>query len=260
MPLICSRIKKVMTKYSVKQLSKLAGVSIRTLHHYDQIGLLRPAFRSEKGYRYYQHSELLRLQQILFYRELGFQLNAVAEILNDPDFDLIKALQFHRRELHKQADRVQQLLVTIDKTIHKLKNEKVIMEDKELYAGFTAEEVKKMRAEVTQRWGEKQLLETEARIRQLGADGWQDNKKKGEEITQLLADLMDLDPGHAQVQEAIGLYHKHLNFFYEVTKERYRCLAKMYTEDERFKAHYEKYRTGKADYLYKAIGIYCDNL
>lgn len=249
-----------MTKYSVKQLSKLAGVSIRTLHHYDQIGLLRPAFRSEKGYRYYQHPELLRLQQILFYRELGFQLNAIAEILNDPDFDLIEALKFHRRELLKQADRVQQLLVTIDKTIHKLKNEKEIMEDKALYEGFSAKEVKEMRSEVANRWGEKQLLETENRIRQLGEEGWKDNKKKGEEITQLIADLMDLDPGHAQVQEAIRLYHKHLNFFYEVTKERYRGLGKMYTEDERFKAHYEKYRTGLADYLYKAITIYCDNL
>lgn len=249
-----------MTKYSVKQLSKLAGISIRTLHHYDQIGLLQPAFRSEKGYRYYQKAELLRLQQILFYRELGFPLKAITEILNDPDFDLIKALEFHRKELNKQALRMQQLLVTIDKTIHELKNKKEMMKDKELYEGFTPEEVKKMRKEVADRWGEKQLLETEERIRQLGIDDWQDNKKKGEEITQLIADLMDLDPDHAQVQQAIGLYHKHLNFFYEVTKERYRGLAKMYTEDERFKAHYEKFRTGLADYMYKAISFYCDNL
>ena len=248
-----------MTKYSVKQLAKLAGVSIRTLHHYDQIGLLRPAFRSEKGYRYYQRPELLQLQQILFYRELGFPLKEIKRVMQEPGFDLIRALESHRKELTQRADRVQQLLKTIDKTIANLKNN-VTMKDKELYEGFSPEEVKKMRAEVVDRWGEKQLLETEERIRQLGKDGWQDHKKKGQEITRLLADLMDLAPEHAQVQQAIALYHKHLNFYYEVSKERYRALGKMYTEDDRFKAHYEKFRPGLADYIHQAINVYCDRL
>ena len=81
----------VMTKYSVKQLSELAGVTVRTLHHYDRIGLLSPAQRSESGYRYYGRAELLRLQQILFYRELGFRLQEIGDILDDPSFDLLTA-------------------------------------------------------------------------------------------------------------------------------------------------------------------------
>lgn len=247
-----------MTKYSIKQLSKLAGVSVRTLHHYDQIGLLQPAFRSEKGYRYYQKAELLQLQQILFYRELGFTLQDIKMIIHDPGFNLIQALEFHRKVIRTEADRMQQLLKTIDKTIAKLNNKNTSMKDHELYEGFSPEEVKKMRSEVIERWGEQQLMDTEERIRQLGKEGWQDHKKKGQEITQLLADLMDLEPDHVQVQQAIALYHNHLNFYYEVTKERYRGLAKMYIEDERFKAHYEKFRPGLAAYIHRAINIYCD--
>ena len=88
-----------MKKYSVKKLAKLAGVTVRTLHHYDKIDLLKPALRSDKHYRYYGQEELLRLQQILFYKELGFPLQEIKEILEDPDFDLIEALESHKKAL-----------------------------------------------------------------------------------------------------------------------------------------------------------------
>ena len=87
------------TRYSVKQVSELSGVTIRALHHYDQIGLLKPAERSEKRYRYYDEDSLLRLQQILFYRELGFSLDETKDILDDPDYDYIQALKKHREKL-----------------------------------------------------------------------------------------------------------------------------------------------------------------
>lgn len=248
-----------MHRYSVQQLSKLAGVSVRTLHHYDRIGLLKPAERSEKNYRFYGKTELLKLQQILFYKELDFSLKKIAEILNDPDFDFLKALEFHQVELLRRAGKMQQLLVTVDKTIHSLKSKKNMMTDKELYEGFSQEEIDSMRKEVKKRWGAEELLEVEERIQKLGKDGWENHKAKGEEINQLLAEIIDLHPSEKQVQQLVAMHFKHLNFYYEVTKERYEGLGKMYVEDERFKAHYEKYRDGLAVFLRDAIFIFCQN-
>lgn len=248
-----------MHKYSVQQLSKIAGVSVRTLHHYDRIGLLKPAERSEKNYRFYGKPELLRLQQILFYKELDFSLKEIAKILNDPDFDFLKALEFHQVELLRRADRMQQLLVTVDKTIHSLKSKKNMMTDKELYEGFSKEEIDSMRKEVKKHWGAKELLDEEERIQKLGKEGWDDHKTKGEEINNLLAELMDFHPSEKQVQQTVAMHFKHLNFYYRVSKERYEGLGKMYVDDERFKAHYDKYRDGLAVFLRDAIFIFCQN-
>jgi DNA-binding transcriptional MerR regulator len=249
----------VMTHYSVKQLSKLAGVSVRTLHHYDRIGLLNPAFRSEKGYRFYKRAELLKLQQILFYKELDFSLKEIGDIINDPSFDLINALEFHKDQLLKRSKRLEKLLTTIEKTISELKNKNKVMKDNEIYKGFSEQEVKSMRNEVTHRWGKDKLLEAENRIRNMGEQGWEDTKQKGEEITQLLADLMDFSPSDIKVQEAIDLHHRFINQFFDVTIESYRGLGKLYVEDERFNSHYEKYRSNLASFIQAAINIYCGN-
>ena len=100
-----------MKKYSAKELSNLAGVSVRTLHYYDEIGLLKPAIRTEAKYRWYGEEELLKLQQILFYKELDFSLKEIIAILNDPDFDLIKALESHQLALLSKQDNIFFLLV-----------------------------------------------------------------------------------------------------------------------------------------------------
>ncbi len=253
-------VSKTEKRYSVKQLSKLAGVSIRTLHYYDEIGLLKPAFRSEKGYRYYQRRELFLLQQIRFYRELDFPLQEIKEILEDPDFDLIQALEFHRRQLKEKSAHLRKLLATIDKTIKALtETEGNTMKDTDIYAGFKPEDVPGMRQEVIERWGEKELLDTERRIRNLGKKGWEDARKRGEEIDRLIAGLMNLDPAETKVQRAISLHFEYMNTFYEVSKERYRGLAQMYIDDERFTAHYEKTAVGLANYIHRAINVFCDN-
>src|SRR5690349_4024289 len=111
-----------MDKFSVHQLAKMANVSARTLHHYDEIGLLKPAFRADSGYRYYTKEELLRLQQILFYKELDFPLGEIQQILDDPEFDRLQALDHHKEQLRKKMQRMDTLIRTIDKTILDLKN------------------------------------------------------------------------------------------------------------------------------------------
>src|SRR5664279_5068738 len=102
---------------TVKRLSKLAGVSVRTLHFYDQIGLLRPGRVGANGYRYYNQAALLRLQQILFYKELGLSLDEIAEVLDRPGFDVAAALADHRRALQERVGRLERLIETVDQTI-----------------------------------------------------------------------------------------------------------------------------------------------
>ena len=251
--------REIMTEYTVQQLSKIAGISIRTLHHYDRIGLLLPAKRTEKGYRIYQKPELLKLQQILFYKELGIPLREIKDILNAKDFDLIKALEFHQVELIKKSEQTIMLLNTIEKTINSLKNKNKMMKDEELYEGFSKEEINAMRSEVKKKWGAKELIEVENKIQKLGKEGWNDHKAKGEQINQVLAELMDMHPSEKQVQQAVELHFKHLNFYYEVSKERYENLGKMYVEDERFKSYYDKYGDDLAVFLRDAIFIFCQN-
>ena len=133
------------------------------------------------------------------------------------------------------------------------------MEDKDLYEGFSEEQKNAYRQEVAHRWGKDELEAAEDRIRELGREGWQDHKKKEKEVSQLLADLMDLPPGSLQVQKAVALHFKLMNLYYEVTQERYRGLAQMYVADDRFKAHYEKFRPGLAKFLKVAMEVFCDN-
>lgn len=245
-----------MTKYSVKELAELSKVSVRTLHYYDEIGLLKPASRSDKGYRYYERKQLLILQQILFYRTLGLSLRNIDLIVNDPSFDLVQALESHRKKLWQKSHDIKALLNTIELTLEELKNDRK-MKDSEIYSGFTEKEADAIKQEVTERWGADKLRETEERIRALGKDGWQDTQEKGEEINRLLADLMELDPASQQVQDAIALHYRHMNLFYEVSKERYLGLGKMYTEDERFTQYYDKYKAGLAHFMLRAIEVYC---
>lgn len=247
-----------MSKYTVKKLSKLAGVSIRTLHHYDKINLLKPQNRAESGYRYYGQDELLRLQQILFYRELDYSLNEIKKVLDDPEFDLIESLEFHKGEIEKRSSRLSGLLVTIDKTIVKLKNQET-MNDEEMYEGFTKVDVKAMRGEAIQSYGEDEVLSAEQKVKEMGKEKWKEVQADGDAICERLVLLMDLMPSSVEVQNEIANHYKHTSIFYEVSEERYRGLGKMYVDDERFTAHFEKFGHGLAEFLNEGIKVFCDN-
>src|SRR6202047_5359558 len=122
--------------YTVKQVATMSNVSVRTLHFYDETGLLKPAYHKENGYRYYEELQLLALQQILFYRELGFELKQIKQILNRDDFENLDALQSHREILQKNLARTRTLIETIDKTIKHLKGAKK-MKNEEMFVGFS---------------------------------------------------------------------------------------------------------------------------
>ena len=122
--------------YTVKQLALMSGVTVRTLHFYDELALLKPAYSEANGYRIYEEPQLLMLQQILFYRELGFELKRIKEILSQPEFEKVAALQSHRQVLEKNVARTRTLIDTIDKTISHLKGAKK-MKSEELFTGFS---------------------------------------------------------------------------------------------------------------------------
>jgi DNA-binding transcriptional MerR regulator len=122
--------------YTVKQVARISNVSIRTLHFYDETGLLKPAYLKDNGYRFYEEPQLLALQQILFYRELGFELKQIKQILGRADFEKLDALQSHRKILEKKLDRTRTLIETIDKTILHVKGKKK-MKNEEMFVGFS---------------------------------------------------------------------------------------------------------------------------
>src|SRR5581483_8213321 len=121
--------------YTVRQVASFSGVSVRTLHFYDELGLLKPAYVSANGYRYYEQPQLLALQQVLFYRELGFELKEIKSILARADFEKAAALESHRARLEKNLTRTQTLIATIDKTIDHVRGAKK-MSNEEMFAGF----------------------------------------------------------------------------------------------------------------------------
>src|SRR4029434_7895557 len=134
-------------------VAAMSGVSVRTLHFYDEVGLLKPAYHGANGYRFYEEPQLLALQQILFYRELGFELKQIKEILARSDFDKVAALKSHRKVLRKNLARTRELIATIDKTIKHLKGTRK-MKKEELFVGFSPEEQAKHEQYLIDRFGE----------------------------------------------------------------------------------------------------------
>lgn len=247
------------TLYTVRRLAALSGVSIRTLHHYDAMGLLVPSQRSEKRYRLYDRNDLLRLQQILFYRTLGYPLREIARVLDDPDFDLAASLRSHRELLAMEQGRLSVLLHTIERTLNDIEKGTTMVTDKELYDGFTPEQASEYKEEAEMRWGKERVAESEGRVRALTKEQWRGYKERSDALHRRLAVLMTKDPADAEVQQAVEEHRRSIEFFYDVTEEIYRGLAAMYVQDPRFTATYEAYAPGLAQFLSRAMLIYCEN-
>lgn len=230
-------------RYTVKKLSKISGVSVRTLHWYDQTGLLKPAFYGANGYRYYEEKQLLLLQQILFFRELGFSLGDIQKLLEQDDFDKIKALIAHREILEQEIDRKKELLKTIDKTILHLKG-KQTMSDKELFKGFDPERQKEYEQYIVKSLGKpaEQLLEKSKRTTaKWDKDEWDDVKAKGDAIHKALAEAIDQDlsPESDEVQTIIHHHYQLIKRFYHPTKDLYIGLTQLYVDHPDFKKFFE---------------------
>jgi len=244
---------------TVKAVADLAGISIRTLHHYDDIGLLKPADTSASGYRLYSQQDLERLQQILFFRELGFSLQEIGAIISDPGFDRHQALLGHRALLRERQERLERLIRTVDRTLESMEREMTMNQEemKELFDGFDHSQYED---EARQRWGgSKEYEESAKRTKRYTKADWTAIKEESGKIYQALAGLMDRSPEDAEVQKWIGRWHEHINkWFYTCSLEVFRGLGEMYVQDERFTKNIDKTKPGLAIFLRDGMRVYCD--
>ncbi len=248
-------------KYTVHELAQFSGMSIRTLHYYDEIGLLRPESIGKNGYRYYGEKEMVQLQQILFYKELDFSLDEIQRLVNDLNFDIEQALQDHKKLLIAKKKRIDSLLITIDKTVKHLKGGERMTND-DLYQGFSDEELNKLQEEAKERWGHtdayKQSIE---RTKGWTKTDYDRTAKKQTDITKDLADLMKkgVSLESPEVQAVVERHYQYINQFYDASNAMYRNLGEMYVIDLRFTAYYDKFAHGLAVFMRDAIAYYCKN-
>jgi len=244
--------------FTVKQLSKLAGVTPRTLHHYDAIGLLKPSSIGDNGYRYYGEESLLQLQQILFYRELEMPLEDIKKIMGRRDFDVLAALESHKDALKKRIERTEHLLQTVDNTINDLKGKKK-MNPKGLFEGFSEEEQEKLAEEAAQTWDAETVRTSNKKWK-----SYSDAEKKkildeGKALYTGLTAVMSNGAASKDVQAIIARWHKDLQYFWSPNDEQLLGLADLYNDDPRFKANYEKVHPGLAEFLREAVKVYVKN-
>lgn len=246
-------------EYSVKALADLAGVSVRTLHYYDEIGLLSPARVVSNGYRLYGAAELFRLQQILLYRELGFGLKQIASVLDRPDLDPLETLHEHRILLEEEIERLKLLVGTVDNTIARLRGE-VEMDENEVFRGLSREEQESYRKEAVERWGEVEVSESYRLWDSYSQTQKQEIKNEGNAIYQDLVDCIPLGAADPQTQAVVARWHRHLRYFYEPSIARLRGLGEMYVNHPEFAERFRKMHPELPEFLRVAIGLYCDDL
>jgi DNA-binding transcriptional MerR regulator len=248
--------------FTVKKVAKLSGVSIRTLRFYDEIGLLKPAFYGENGYRYYGKEQLLILQQVLFYRELGFELAMIQKIVADPKFDKAAALRSHRTHLLKETERTNALIGTIDKTLAHLER-RVPMKDDEMYLGFDPKKQAEYEQQAIDRWGEparEHIAESKRRTKDWKKEDFDRVKRDYDDLHRAFAAAIDrgLTPECQEVQALVTRHCTVVNRFWTPNRASYIGLGRTYCEHPDFRKQYAGYHLGLAEYLAEAMKVYAE--
>jgi DNA-binding transcriptional MerR regulator len=241
--------------YTVKQLSSLAGISVRTLHYYDEIGLLKPSSVGVNGYRYYGDEALFRLQQILFYRELDLSLEEIKLIVTNPDFDVMEALQTHKLALGQRVERLNRLISTVDNTINHLKGKKE-MSKKQLFSAFTDEEEKKYFAEAEQMYDPMVVKASQKKWKSYTKDDKQHIAEEGNAAYEAIVAAIPLGAASPQAQAGLELWRKHMDYFWTQNLEQLAGLTELYNSDPRFKANFDKIDPRLAEFMREAVKIY----
>ena len=229
----------------IKEFAEFTGVSVRTLHYYDEIGLLVPAFVDRStGYRFYDENSLLRMQEILFYRELDFSLKSIGEILSSPNYDKTKALKEQKHLLSLKKERLERLISAIDGA---MKGENVMK-------AFNNSEFEKYKMEAKEKWGKTEAYQ-EYEKRSKG-----DTSAEG--LMAVFAEfgaLLGADPAAEQVQAKVAKLQQFItDHYYTCTKQILQGLGQMYVADARFKENIDRAGgPGTAEFAHQAIEIYC---
>lgn len=244
--------------FTVKQLSRLAGVTPRTLHHYDAIDLLKPSRIGDNGYRYYGEESLLRLQQILFYRELDMPLDEIKQIMVRRDFDVLGALQSHKQALGQQVARLNRLIQTVDHTIDHLKGNQT-MSDKAYFEGFSEEQQEKYALEAEQLYDPETVRESNRKWKAYPAAEKDAILTEGRAIYTDMIAAMPKGPGSKDVQEIVERWRRHIEYFWTPNEEQLLGLTDTYVDDPRFRANFDKMHPELAVFMREAVKIYVDS-
>lgn len=246
--------------YSVGQVADLAGVTVRTLHHYSQIGLLEPADRSGAGYRRYSDDELQRLQHILFYRELGFSLDDIATILGDPGADTSAHLRRQRELLNSRISRLQNMVAAVEKEMEAL-TMGIQLTPEEKFEIFGPNYSEDYETEAEQRWGNTDAwAQSQSRTAKFTKQQWIEVKQAGDDLNRRLAECMTSGAAPDSPQ-AMALAEEHrasIETFYDCSYQMHRNLGEMYVADERFAKTYNDVAPGLAVWLRDAINANAD--
>jgi DNA-binding transcriptional MerR regulator len=241
--------------FTVKQISRLAGVTPRTLHYYDAIGLLKPSLVGENGYRYYGDESLLRLQQIMFYRELEMPLGDIQKIMGRHDFELIPALEDHKVELTKRIARLQRLIGTVDNTILHLKGENK-MSKKQIFSGFSEEEQAQYAAEAEKIYDPETVKASNKKWAGYSAEQKQRVLDEGKQVYADMIAAMPRGPESAEVQAIVARWRKHMDYFWTPNLDQLLGLANGYNDDPRFKANFDAMHPDLAVFMQAAVAAY----
>ncbi|MFI5689427.1 MerR family transcriptional regulator [Streptomyces sp. NPDC051636] len=242
--------------YSVGQVAGFAGVTVRTLHHYDDIGLLTPSERSHAGHRRYSDDDLDRLQQILFYRELGFPLDEVAALLDDPDADPRAHLRRQHELLTARIEKLRKMAEAVEHAME-ARTMGINLTPEERFEVFGDKDPAQYADEAEARWGgTEEWAESQRRAARYTKDDWKRLQAEADAWSEQYAALVAAGepPAGEAAMELAEEHRQHISrWFYECPYEMHRCLAEMYVSDQRFKAFYDSVRPGLAEHLKEAI-------
>lgn len=248
-------------EYTVLKLSRLAGISGRTLRYYDEMDLLKPVRINSSGYRIYGQKEVDRLQQILFYRELDFSLERIRDLMSAPAFDEKKALREHLEKLQAKREQLDVLIANVEKTIDYTEG-RITMSDTEKFEGLKQsmidENEKKYGEEIRKKYGEDTIEKSNQKVKGMTKEQFDEVTKLAAEVMETLAEAFKTgDPAGEIAQKAVDLHRRWLCFYWDAySKEAHAGLGQMYVDDERFTAYYDEKQPGMAKFLRDAILVY----
>jgi MerR family transcriptional regulator, thiopeptide resistance regulator len=244
--------------FTVKQLSKMAGITPRTLHYYDEIGLLKPSRVGANGYRYYGEESLLHLQQILLYRELDMPLDDIKEIMGRRDFDVLGALQEHKLELGKRVARLERLISTVERTIDHVKGNNA-MSEKQLFEVFSEEQQAEYEKEAMQMYDPETVKASNRKWKSYSTAEKQRIGEEGNAVYQDLIQAMPKGAASPEAQACIERWRKHMDYFWTPNLDQLLGLANLYNDDPRFKANFDKVHPDLAAFMRSAVNVYVEN-
>lgn len=252
--------------YTVKKLSELSKVTVRTLHFYEEEGLLKPAYYGENGYRYYEEKELLQLQQILFFKELGFTIKEMKKVLGKSDFDQLSALHSHEKSLRQQQQKTEQLLATIEKTIKHLKGKKK-MKEQEIFNGFNIKLMKKAPAHSSYAKAEELVAKSVRHPTQNIEDVEKRGKAFYESITYTATSIFKeltyclekgLSTTSSEVQSIIKKHYRLTDQVQNTTKEVYTAMAQLYQEHPEFKKQLDAFHPHLSHFMAEGMTFFAN--